>query len=289
MKSLVGKTFKRLTVIHKTDNRDHGSIIWKCKCVCGNFKDVSTEKLKNATTQSCGCLGKETSSTNGKKTQKKLRSRAGSRKCRRCKIVWHRSKEESNKGIMLCRECRDRCTRCNLHLSPLNTSASYKGNINRKMCLNCFKEVSVLNSRKDKSVDNRLVRSFGINLSEYNKLLSYKDVCWICEKPPIKRKLAVDHRHLTGEKKGPVYEKRLRIRGLLCWRCNVSIAKFDDNPKILRSAAVYLEQNIAQKLLNKVDFIEEKSDHIGRDGSIIIRQKPEPFDVMDYDDNLGKQ
>lgn len=55
-KSLIGKTFGRLMVIEPTEEKKNGSIVWKCKCECGNFKNVPTHLLTSGHTQSCGCL-----------------------------------------------------------------------------------------------------------------------------------------------------------------------------------------------------------------------------------------
>jgi len=66
-------------------------------------------------------------------------------------------------------------------------------------------------------------------------------VCAICnEKETIVIKgsvasLSVDHDHDTGV-----------IRGLLCKRCNRAIGSFNDDPKLLREAALYLERLVVR-------------------------------------------
>lgn len=57
---IAGKTFGELTVIKQaedyiTSNGKHLAM-WKCKCICGNIKDILGSSLKNGNTQSCGCL-----------------------------------------------------------------------------------------------------------------------------------------------------------------------------------------------------------------------------------------
>ena len=56
---LVGKRFGRLVVESRTEERQNGSVVWKCKCDCGNYKNVPTHSLQNNHTQSCGCLIRE--------------------------------------------------------------------------------------------------------------------------------------------------------------------------------------------------------------------------------------
>ena len=57
---LTGKRFGRLVAIRPTDERDSdGSVIWKCKCDCGNITYAKTGHLKNGYIKSCGCLQKE--------------------------------------------------------------------------------------------------------------------------------------------------------------------------------------------------------------------------------------
>ena len=56
---LIGKRFGRLIVESRTEERQNGSVVWKCKCDCGNYKNVPTHSLQNNHTQSCGCLIRE--------------------------------------------------------------------------------------------------------------------------------------------------------------------------------------------------------------------------------------
>lgn len=56
---MIGKRFGRLVVQEKTEKRNNGRIVWKCKCDCGNITYVSTTYLNSGYTRSCGCLKKE--------------------------------------------------------------------------------------------------------------------------------------------------------------------------------------------------------------------------------------
>lgn len=107
-------------------------------------------------------------------------------------------------------------------------------------------------------------------------------VCRCCSRPPTTKALHVDHDHVIEKWKitskrfamgrwkawptiGSLEEgrlkfsregrtksqaiaavrkvlKRLSIRGILCWRCNTGLKKFNDNPTSLRNASIYLYQ-----------------------------------------------
>ena len=76
-----------------------------------------------------------------------------------------------------------------------------------------------------------LKKEWGLSLSEYDGLLSTQNgVCAICQRPPMKHQLAIDHNHVTG-----------KIRGLLCARCNRAIALLWEDVSIMKKAIDYLE------------------------------------------------
>lgn len=51
---LVGQRFGHLTVIEDTGKRFHRSIVWKCKCDCGNEHEVTSNNLNGSQVNSCG-------------------------------------------------------------------------------------------------------------------------------------------------------------------------------------------------------------------------------------------
>jgi len=53
--------------------------------------------------------------------------------------------------------------------------------------------------------------------------------CAICDRPPKKIQLAVDHDHKTK-----------KVRGLLCFRCNYGLPWFSSDDRILVKAASYI-------------------------------------------------
>ena len=56
---LTGQKFGRLTVIEPSHKDIRGTLWWRCKCKCGKEAIVRGPSLKNRSTKSCGCLGKE--------------------------------------------------------------------------------------------------------------------------------------------------------------------------------------------------------------------------------------
>lgn len=56
-KDILNQRFGKLIVIAETNQRDNdGSIIWKCKCDCGNIHYCSGTLLRTHKVQSCGCI-----------------------------------------------------------------------------------------------------------------------------------------------------------------------------------------------------------------------------------------
>jgi hypothetical protein len=59
-KDISGMRFGRLTAIEPTGKRDYkGSILWKCRCDCGNYTEASQDGLVQGNYVSCGCRKKE--------------------------------------------------------------------------------------------------------------------------------------------------------------------------------------------------------------------------------------
>lgn len=70
LKNIEGKTFHNLKAIRPTDKKNEkGSVIWECKCACGNPKPVyiAASRLNSGNTKSCGCLRTDAVKKNIKK------------------------------------------------------------------------------------------------------------------------------------------------------------------------------------------------------------------------------
>lgn len=54
-KDLTGMVFERLTVLREAGRTAQMSVLWECKCSCGNTIICSSGSLKSGNTKSCGC------------------------------------------------------------------------------------------------------------------------------------------------------------------------------------------------------------------------------------------
>lgn len=75
--------------------------------------------------------------------------------------------------------------------------------------------------------DSVYKRKYGINLSEYEQMVTTRSGC--CDICKREKPLVIDHCHNTKT-----------VRGLLCDRCNVAIGCFEDSIEALKSAIPYL-------------------------------------------------
>lgn len=58
--NVAGQQFHRLTALYPLEERDkNGSVIWHCRCECGNELDVSYNNLRYSNMRSCGCRRRE--------------------------------------------------------------------------------------------------------------------------------------------------------------------------------------------------------------------------------------
>lgn len=84
------------------------------------------------------------------------------------------------------------------------------------MCSNCYSRL----------------KKYGITEVDYQTLLAKQNGgCAICGSSGERRRLDVDHCHITD-----------KIRGLLCNNCNRGLGHLKDDPALLRLAATYLER-----------------------------------------------
>jgi len=70
-RNITKQQFGRIVALHPTYKRSgNGSIVWNCKCDCGNLVAVALDSLVGGNTKSCGCLVNDTSRRIGQKNAK---------------------------------------------------------------------------------------------------------------------------------------------------------------------------------------------------------------------------
>jgi hypothetical protein len=111
-------------------------------------------------------------------------------------------------------------------------NAEHVSNYGKKYMAEYVKDPSV----QTQTWERNLWKNYKMTAAEFNDMwLSQNGKCEICEVDLMPRgrqnnSVAVDHNHENGA-----------VRGLLCQACNRAIGLFKDNPKVLQSAAKYLE------------------------------------------------
>lgn len=137
----------------------------------------------------------------------------------------------SNKPYYRCRICRNNSEKNRINKTKYITTR--KKHIKNKL-------PNFIN-KEDKNHAYTILYKFKMNAKEYYELLEKQNyVCAICKKPEtqIKRKsnkikmLSVDHCHETG-----------KIRGLLCFKCNIGIGSFNDSIELFLYAIKYIKTN----------------------------------------------
>src|SRR5712692_7244691 len=111
---LTGRRFFRLTILggRKTTRTPGGWYVttWRCRCDCGQERDIQTSNFRYGTTKRCGCWGPEN-------TSRRMRKESGfaattqvwgyyTANARRRGIDWHLDREQFTKLIL------DQCWYC---------------------------------------------------------------------------------------------------------------------------------------------------------------------------------
>lgn len=55
---LIGKRIGKLTIVEKTEERKHNSVLWRAVCDCGGERLISSNQFKYKKVKSCGCTRK---------------------------------------------------------------------------------------------------------------------------------------------------------------------------------------------------------------------------------------
>ncbi len=146
------------------------------------------------------------------------------RSCRVCSRSGNKHPRSDPAGFRTCSKCKKLKATSEFHSHARDGKIGFQG-----YCKVCDRE----RQRNYTPAQGRQILlkcKYGITLEIYEAMLkSQNGGCAICGKTDGKR-LHVDHDHATG-----------KVRGLLCFKCNVSIGHFGDDIAVLRLAIRYLE------------------------------------------------
>lgn len=157
------------------------------------------------------------------------------------------------------------CKRCGAEKPASQMRPDY-----RYICLVCFSQIgNEWQSRNPEAAANhkrryQLMKKFGLTLDEAKAILAAQgNACAICQKSlrfpdspgSVLESPHVDHDHATG-----------KVRGILCFKCNVGLGSFDDDTLKLAAAIDYInrstyaiEGSIAASVLGDGDGIRPEA------------------------------
>lgn len=204
------------------------------KCDCGTEFEVLSQNVKLGRTTKCVDCSRKISSVKNALTkeakQKVLLDNAdGSymlRECKHCGI--HATTKDElelfSLGVQSKFGRQNTCKECeNKRVLESDRVAYNKEYTKKKRAEQCpvFKRTER---------NQQLKSNYGITISEYEEMYSLQDGrCKICNSDSNGKSLHVDHCHST-----------LKVRGLLCGKCNTGIGLLGDNIDTLLSAIKYL-------------------------------------------------
>lgn len=255
---VIGAVFGRLRIVAKAPKQSNGRAAWYCKCMCGNDIVVLQQSLLSRATTSCGCFHKECTTDDllGKKFGFWTVTDVSSKRDKNGSLRWictcdcGKVKDVSSALLKNGQSTSCGCSRLR-SICPKGHSIEEWGRDAKGMCRACIK-------------NRNFVRNYGITLDEYISIWTYQGgKCAICGddvslalgRPGINTgcRAELDHEHNKG------LAKRDQVRGVLCggrWRgCNRRLGHID-NHKWLQSAADYIKDPPARRLLRSVTVVE---------------------------------
>ena len=136
-----------------------------------------------------------------------------------------------------CSKCRQQFPLTEFYSWIVETKTKGPRKRYRYICKACDRQSKRARDKRTKQerANQSLLSRYGITAEIRDKLADIQGGCGICgTKNPGGRYNTwnVDHCHHTG-----------KVRGVLCWDCNVGIGKLKDDAQLLRRAIQWLEQS----------------------------------------------
>jgi hypothetical protein len=86
------------------------------------------------------------------------------------------------------------------------------------------------------------LKKYGLSVEEWRVMADEQgEACYVCKQKPTKGRLCIDHEHVKGWKKMPPHQRKIYVRGLLCFRCNTTFVGRGVTVERSRNVTAYLE------------------------------------------------
>jgi len=87
------------------------------------------------------------------------------------------------------------------------------------------------------------LKKYGLDVDDWDRYASKQGgVCAVCRQLTKTGRLCIDHEHVRGWKKMVSAQRKLFVRGLLCWRCNTTFVGRGITVDRSRNVTAYLEE-----------------------------------------------
>lgn len=151
-------------------------------------------------------------------------------RCKACELEYDRQRIKNHPGPLT--TGTKICSFCKIELDVSNFSKRLRSKDGlRNRCKKCDRtaEKTYRNKNPSQRYFNSIRQKHNLTKEDYEKLLKKQNYkCAICQEY---EKLVVDHCHTN-----------LKVRGLLCQKCNSGLGMFKDNLESLKNAIKYLNE-----------------------------------------------
>lgn len=176
--NLKNKRFGKLVALQMVGKSRGGSILWKCKCDCGNYKIVDAHSLSHIT-RSCGCLEKE---------KNKLIDHVGERYGRL--VIIRKADGDRHNWWVRCDCGNEKIVKIGNLIKSTKSCGCYRRELAKNRVPPTIKNkgVAAKNALYSEYKRSAMERNYAWELSmeQFEKLT--KGNCYYCDRPPHKEK-----------------------------------------------------------------------------------------------------
>jgi hypothetical protein len=118
---------------------------------------------------------------------------------------------------------------------------------------------------KLKEPSAQTLKKYGLSLPEWARMAErQKHSCAVCGKLPSSGRLHIDHEHVKGWKKMAPENRRMYVRGLLCWTCNRFYCARGISIEKAMKVADYLKSYLEAWAAYIPDLVLQQAEQSGR-------------------------